>query len=164
MVKMLAGEIMIPLEKYPHVSQSHTVREALEAMEKIQIDTGTRKSLARAVLVFDDSYKKLLGVVRRRGFLRGLDPESLEGIMLGSEGRLTHNELVEAIRKRAERPVSDVMYPIEATVDYHDHLVKIIGEIVEHDLTLIPVMRDGEVVGVVRTVDVVARIIGLLSE
>ena len=162
MVKMRAGEIMIPLDEYPHILHSHTLRQALEAMEKVQIRVGSRKSLPRVALVFNDSYQ-LMGIVRRRDILRGLDPEFLAGILLAKQSEQSHDKLVAGIRKNAERPVSDVMYPVKVTVDYDDHIVKIIDAIVGHDLTLIPVRKEGEVVGVVRTVEVCEEIAQLLS-
>ena len=68
-----------------------------------------------------------------------------------------------AIREQADRPVSDVMRPFEAIVDADDHLIKVVSEMVALDQALIPVTRDRQLVGVVRSVDVfheLARLVG----
>jgi predicted transcriptional regulator len=93
-----------------------------------------------------------------------LDPEFLSGILLAGSSSATEAKLVAAIRKNAERPVTDVMYPVEITVNYEDNLVTIIDAIVGYGSTLIPVRKEGEVVGVVRTVEVCEEIGKLLRD
>ena len=60
-----AGDIMIPLNKYPHIPHWFTMRQALAEMEHTELEIGGRGSLPRVVLVFDEEYA-LLGIVRRR--------------------------------------------------------------------------------------------------
>jgi len=66
--------------------------------------------------------------------------------------------MVKIFREQSERPVSDVMVPITVTLEYDDNLTKIIYDMVKHDLSLVPVLKDGRVVGVVRSVDVLHEI------
>jgi CBS domain-containing protein len=164
-----AGEIMIPLDQYPHIPHWFTLRQAIAELRASQIEVQGRKSLPRAVLVFSKAYE-LLGIVRRRDILRGLLPS-----FLGSESMeygkrlfeveadpnlfdLTSENIIGSIREQAERPVKDVMVPISATVDYDDHIMKIIYEMIRSDLSMLPVMKEGRVVGVVRSVDVLNEI------
>jgi predicted transcriptional regulator len=160
-----AGEIMIPLDKYPHLPYWFTLRQAIAEMEKSQLDINGLMSLPRYVLVFDEAYK-LLGIVRRRDIMRGLEPQFLTPTPTRHPKRLfdvevdpnlselSWDKIVKSIRERSERPVSEVMTPITVTVDARDHLMKVVNELVAHDLSLVPVTREGRVVGVVRTVDV----------
>jgi signal-transduction protein with cAMP-binding, CBS, and nucleotidyltransferase domain len=67
-----------------------------------------------------------------------------------------------SIREQAERPEKDVMMPITAAVDYEDHLFKVIYEMVDNNLSLLPVLQDGKVVGVARSVEVLHEIAKLL--
>ena len=71
-----AGELMIPLEKYPHVPYWFSLRQAVAIMEKTKLnpDMPGSSSLARFVLVFNETYK-LLGITRRRDILRGLNAD-----------------------------------------------------------------------------------------
>ena len=168
-----AGEIMIPLDKYPHIPYWFTLRQAMAEMEKTQIDIAGRKSLPRRVLVFDESYK-LLGIVRRRDILRGLEPQFLTPTATKHPKKLfdvevdpnlfmlSFDKVIEIIRERAERPVSEVMTPITITVDAKDNVMKVVNDMVSHNLSVLPVLEDGKVVGVVRTVDVFHRICQLV--
>lgn len=153
-----AGELMIPLDQYPHLPYWFTLRQAMAEMEQSEFDVDGRKSLPRVVLVFDEKYQ-LLGIVRRRDILRGLEPSFLSqpmdatGFVALPDPSLVDFSL-EGIRERAERPVRDVMLPIRATADYDDHVMKLIYMMVGNNLHLLPVLKDGSVAGVVRTVDV----------
>jgi CBS domain-containing protein len=164
-----AGEIMIPLDRYPHIPFWFTLRQAMAELRASEIESQGRKSLPRAVLVFNKTYE-LLGMVRRRDILRGLSPSFMSGDT-GQAGRkffdvridpnlldFSSERMLKSIREQAERPVSDVMLPITVTLDYDDHITKIIFEMVKNDLSLVPVMKDGRVVGVVRSVDVLHEV------
>ncbi len=160
-----ARDIMIPLDDYPHIPYWFTLRQAMAEMENFQLDRDGRQSLPRVVLVFDEAYK-LLGLVRRRDIMRGLEPRFLlTEHVHHSKGfldvhpdpdlaELTSEAIVKRIREQSERPVSDVMIPIKLTVDHDDLLQKIVNVLVENNMSLIPVLRDAQVVGVVRTVEV----------
>ena len=168
-----AGEIMIPLDDYPCVSQQATLRQVIDMMEKWQLVCDGRKSLPRIVLVFDEA-NELVGVVRRRDILRGLEPAFLSSQPLKYRKKLfdvkvdpnlaevSYDKLIDGIQKRADRPVSDVMLPIVETADYEDRLIKIIYEMVDNNLSLLPVIKDGKVVGVVRSVDILHEVAQIL--
>jgi CBS-domain-containing membrane protein len=164
-----AGDLMIPLDRYPHLAYWFTLRQAIAEMEKSEIEVDGRKSLPREVLVFNEAYE-LMGTVRRRDLLRGLRPEFLTARRQQYTGKLfnvrvdpslpelAHDKLLDGLREHAERPVSEVMRPITLTVRHGDHLMTIIHEMVANDLSLIPVLRDDRVVGVVRSVDVLHEV------
>ena len=46
------------------------------------------------------------------------------------------------------------MIPVAGTADFNDHIVKVVYEMNANKFSLLPVLKDGRVVGVVRTVDV----------
>lgn len=164
-----AGDIMIPLDRYPHIPYWFTLRQAIAELRASEIEVQGRTSLPRAVLVFNKAYE-LLGIVRRRDILRGLGASG--GAVAAAVPRARHFELnadpnlsdfssdrlARGLRERAQRPVSDVMVPITVTLDYDDSLMKIVAEMVGHDMSLVPVLQDGRVVGVVRSVDVLHEI------
>jgi len=169
-----AGDIMIPLEKYPHIPYWFTLRQAIAELEKSEIEMDGRKSLPRAVLVFNETYE-LLGVVRRRDILKGLEPKfllakplqyrkKLFDVKIDPNLSLLHSEdLLKGIVEQAEKPVSEIMSPIENTIDFNDHIFKIIYEMNEHKINLVPVVKGKSVVGVVRTVDIFHRVAKMLE-
>ncbi len=168
-----AEELMIPLEKYPHVSRWYTIREAMEVMEKAQLEVGARRSIPRVVLIFDET-NQLLGMVRRRDILRALEPQFLASEPMRYRKKLfdvqvdpnlaevSYEKVIDGLQKRANRLVVDVMRPVAVTVDYDDHIMKVIYEMVDNNLSLLPVLKGGKVVGVVRSVDVLHEVAKIL--
>ena len=77
MKEKLVRDILVPLEEYPCVPDTHTLRQAIEEMGKVQILRKKQASLPRTALVFDESFSDLLGKLRRRDIMRGLEPEFL---------------------------------------------------------------------------------------
>jgi CBS-domain-containing membrane protein len=171
----VAGDIMIPLDEYPHIPHWFTLRQAVMELEKAEIiDKTGRRSLPRALLVFHEGYQ-LLGIVRRRDILRGLEPKFLRMMPLPERRKLfdidvdinlidlSSGKVANAMREQAEQKVSEVMQTITTTVQFDDHLAKIIYKMITQDLNLIPVLKDGKIIGVVRSVDVFHEIAGLLQ-
>jgi len=167
-------EIMIPVAEYPSVRDNATLRDAIRMIMGAEIQVDRKRSLPRTILVFD-GIDVLVGYVRRRDIMRGLEPNFLVSQPLDYRERLfevsidpnlselTFDRVVSGIKSQAGRPVSDVMLPFEATIDADDHVMKAIYEMVSLNVSLIPVLDGGELVGVVRSVDVFHELAGLLS-
>ena len=156
------GEIMVPITEFSHVSPSHTLREVMAALAQSG-RAGGPQSATRIVLIFDQDYQ-LAGAVRRLDLLRGLEPRflvedrvedqrSIFPIGTDEELALVEDEtLEENLRRRAERPISEVMSPIYATLQHDDLITKAVAEIIHAHVQLLPVVKEDTVVGVV-TVD-----------
>lgn len=167
-------EFMIPLEKFPAVRDNTTLREAVHVIEEAQLEMDRRKSLPRVLLVYDE-IGVFVGYVRRRDIMRGLEPEHLISEPLQYKKKLfdvavdpnlselSYDHVVNQIRQHANRPLSDVMHPIVTTINADDHLVKAIYEMVTFNISPIPVLDDGYVVGVIRSVDVFHELALLLD-
>lgn len=167
------GEIMVPLEEYPCVRDNTSLRDAVAVIEGAQLEVALRKSLPRVLLVYDE-IGVFVGCVRRRDIMRGLEPRSLVSEPLEYRKKLfdvaidpnlselSYDHVIKGIREQGNRPVSDVMQPIAATIEADDHVIKAVYEMVSLDLNLIPVLTDGAVVGVVRSVDVFHELARLL--
>jgi CBS domain-containing protein len=167
------GEIMIPLDEYPHILDQSSLAEAIKLLASAELNVGGRRSLPRFLLVFDRN-SQLVGILRRRDLLRGLEPRFLSKTAGGPGERLfdvdvdpnllefSLGHIVDGMRRRAHLSVRDVMIKDVITIDYDDHLMKAIFEIVHHDVTCLPVIRNGEVVGVVRTVELFRAVANLV--
>jgi len=171
-------EIMIPIEDYPSVSPETTIHEAMAIMEQASLHVAGRRSLPRVLLVLDEQ-GVLKGTVRRRDIMRGLEPKYLVTQPLNYRkklfdvsidpnlSQLSPSHLVKGIREQAEKPVSTVMRPIEIGIEANDHVIKAIYEMVGYGLTLLPVVEDGNLVGIVRTVELfkeLSHIVHFLEE
>jgi len=160
---------MIPLDDYPWVRMDDTLDHAIRVIEEAQLRVGLRTSLPRVLLVFDHE-DDLVGIVRRRDIMRGLEPNFLVeqpldkrvrffGVAvdphlseLSSEGDF--QEVVKGLRDQSRRPVGDVLRPIHTSLGPEDLLMKAVYEMVSLNESLIPVVEEDRVVGVLRSVDV----------
>jgi predicted transcriptional regulator len=164
------GDVMIPLDEYPHVPEQFTLAQAMMELELGDIDTLGRKSLPRFLIVFN-AKNQLAGICRRRDLLRGLEPRFMQGEHGGRTGSpydvefdpnlLDFNpaSIIEGMKRRAQRPVSEVMITNVVTIGFDESIMKAIYMIVHKDITGLPVIRDDEVVGVVRTVELFHEIV-----
>ena len=168
-----AGDLMIPLDEYPHIPFWYSLRKAMDELEKYEFEIEGRRSLPRVLMVFNEKYQ-LLGIVRRRDIFRGLDPDALSQLLVktrkeasGSKDEHARSEtafkkLADKLEKRSTQPVTDVMQRIQVTVNFDDHFIKVISQTVNSDLSLLPVVKEGEVVGVIRTVDLFSELMKLM--
>ena len=159
------GEIMIPLKDYPHLPVWSSMLEAIEMMHRAELNVRGRKSLPRIILLFDLD-GSIAGTVRRRDLMRGMEPKFLLNqpleyrrkpfdVQVDSHlSELWPDKWVEGIREQVERPLTDVMRPIERTINFDEPIMKAVYEMVNHSLSILPVLQTGQVVGVIRTVDV----------
>jgi CBS domain-containing protein len=141
----------------------------------VQILRKNQLSLPRVALVFDESVSELLGMLRRRDIMRGLEPRFLVSGSLEYRRKLfkvdvdpnlaelSFDKMIAHIRERANRLVREFMIPIKATIDYDDHIMKAMSEMVDQNVSLLPVLKDGDVVGVLRSVDVLNEIALVIS-
>lgn len=164
-----ARDIMIPLNDYPHIPYWFTLRQAVALMDKAVLACGPTPSLPRALLVIDEPYQ-LMGIVRRRDILAGLEPRFLRSthvhhsrMLTGIDidpnlGQLSIGQFTHAMKEQANVKVVKVMKPIHDLVDENEHLAVIIYKMINHDQNLLPVMSGNKVIGVVRSVDVFSEV------
>ncbi len=175
-------EMMIPLDEYPWVRIDDTLGQAIRVIEDSQLKVGRRASLPRVLLVFDHD-DELVGIVRRRDIMRGLEPDFLVSQPLeyrvklfevGQDPHLTElstdlsrevdlDRVVKGLRAQAGRPVGDVLRPIPTSLGPEDQVMKAVYEMVSLNQSLIPVVEDDKVIGVLRSVDVFHELALLLE-
>ncbi len=155
-----AEDLMIRLEDYPHIPYWFSLQQAmaivLEATRKYK-----GKLEPRAVLVFDEKYQ-LMGILTLRDILVGLEPKFLQETDLvkmdPSLAILTGDLSGSKLKEQSQRPVSEVMRPIKATVGGKDPITKAIYLMIQENIGLIPVLQSGKVVGMLRLDDLFGEI------
>jgi CBS domain-containing protein len=167
------AEVMIPLDRYPSVRPDDTLRRAVSVIEDSHLEVGRRRSLPRVLLVVENG-EELVGILRRRDIMRGLEPRFLVSQRMEYRKKffdvavdpnlseLPFDRVVKGIQAQADRPVRDVMRGVEATIQPDDHVMKAVYEMVSLNQSLIPVVQDGRVLGVIRSVDVFHELAQLL--
>jgi predicted transcriptional regulator len=165
---------MIPIEEYPSVTDTATLRDAIQVIEAARLEVDRRTSLPRVLLVFD-AIGVMVGYIRRRDIMRGLEPRSFVAQPLEYRKKpfevgldpnlaeLTYDRVLRDIVHQADRPVTDVMQPNDILIEADDHCVKAMYEMVTWNLSHLPVISQGELVGVVRSVDVFHELAQLVT-
>jgi CBS domain-containing protein len=153
-------DLMIPLEDYPHIPYWFSLRQAMAIVREAAIKfEGSFEP--RAVLVFDEKYQ-LLGILTLRDIIRGLEPRFLkETNLIKSDPSLTvlFGDLFGPnMKEQSQKPVSEVMSPIQVTVDAQDNVVKALYLMIKNNVGLMPVMEENKVIGMVRLSDLFAEI------
>lgn len=158
-------EIMVPLDQYPSVSPDTTLRDAIKAINDATIQTHVCLSLPRSLLVLDDDCR-LLGMIRRRDILRGLEPKFLQGESLyyrkklfdvhidPNLSELSWDKVMREMREQSHRLVKEIMMPADISINYDEHILKAVYEMTSYQRSLLPVLKDKKVIGVVRSVDI----------
>jgi len=175
-------EMMIPLDEYPWVRIDDTLAHAIRVIEESQLKVGRRASLPRVLLVFDHD-DELVGIVRRRDIMRGLEPSFLVSQPLEYRVKLFEvkvdphltelstelskevdlERVVKGLRDQADRPVGDVIRPVPTSLGPDDQVMKAVYEMVSLTPSLIPVVEEEKVIGVLRSVDVFHELATLLA-
>ena len=171
-------DIMIPLDEYPWVRLQDTLKDAIGVMEEARLEVGRRPSLPRVLLVFDDR-DELVGIVRRRDIMKGLEPDFLvkrprdertknfgggvDPHLMEISGGLSLERVIKGLRDNSNRPVYDVIRPISTTLKPNDQLMTAVYEMVSLNESLIAVVDGEDVLGVVRSVDLLHELAELIG-
>ena len=169
MTAKTARDLMVPLDDYPHAFDTQTLREAVRLLETQQIEFGGHTSMPRILLVFDTN-NQLLGLARRRDILRGLEPDFHSELETSHPeahfkteidpnlSELVGDDLSARIDQRLEKPLGGVVRELRGRVNADDSLMKVVRELVGEDSHIAAVLDDGDVVGVVRTLDLLRAV------
>ncbi|RJP67046.1 MAG: CBS domain-containing protein [Candidatus Abyssobacteria bacterium SURF_17] len=167
------GDIMMPLEAFPYIPYWFTLRQALAEMEDAGVRRPNQKPMPWLILVFS-ARNQLLGIVRQHEILQGLRsavvPERLKNYYPTSAEVTADFNLfrlgfsaeraIQELRSQLERQIIEFMIPIQATVDHDDPMLLAIYLMIDRGLTFVPVVRDGQIVGLVYAEDVLHEVIG----
>ncbi|GJM09329.1 MAG: hypothetical protein DHS20C11_16050 [Lysobacteraceae bacterium] len=169
-----ARDLMVELDKYPHVQDDCSLRQALETFSDGHIEMHGECSLPRILLVFDQT-GALLGLVRRRDILSGLSPrwffkadtqhpEAVFDVALDENvSEVLADKAIQRFRARSDHAICEYIQPISGTVNRDDSLIRLVNIMVKKGYHMLPVVDDGHVIGVVRSVEVLWAVNQLLN-
>jgi CBS domain-containing protein len=153
-------DLMIHLEDYPHIPYWFTLRQAMAIVREAAIKfEGSFEP--RAVLVFDEKYQ-LMGILTLRDIIKGLEPRFLkETNLIKMDPSLTvllGDLLGPQMKENSQRPVSEVMSPIQVTVDGDAPIIKALYLMIKENVGMMPVIQDTKVAGMIRMSDLFGEI------
>lgn len=157
-------ELMIPLEDYPHIPYWFTIRQAMAIVREAAIKfEGSFEP--RAVLVFDEKYQ-LMGMLTLRDIIKGLEPRFMhETALVKADPNLTvlmGDLFGPGMREASQKPVSEVMSPIKATIQGGDPIAKAVFVMIQENVGAMPVIQDSKVAGMIRLSDLFTEISNLV--
>jgi predicted transcriptional regulator len=170
-----AEQMMVSIDEYPYIPESMTLAEAIRVLGRGQIVNADNRISSPRVLLVCNEASEFVGIVRRRDILQGLQPGYLTsgpvkhprtafGLKMDSYLlEFSHEKLAEGMRDRSHRHIKEVMRPIVATVSHDDHLATVVNQLLESDTSILPVLKQGKVIGVLRTIDVMYEIAVMLG-
>jgi CBS-domain-containing membrane protein len=167
-----AGDIMLPLEAFPYIPYWFSLRQALAELEEAQTKRSAQRPMPWLILVFS-ARNQLLGIVRQREILQGLRrtlvPEAAKSYMPTTSEPSADLDLyrlgfspekaVQVLRNQVERQILEFMEPIQATVEHDDYALLAIHLMIDRNLSFVPVVRDGQIVGLVYAEDALHDVI-----
>jgi CBS domain-containing protein len=160
-----ARDLMVPLDSYPLVREDCSLLDALTTMSRAHIEMHGESSLPRIVLVFD-AQDTLIGMLRRRDILRGLSPRWFFGAQTQHPedvfdtaldqniSEVLADKVVSRFRERSSLPITDYIQGISGVIEANASLIKLVNIMVKKGYHMLPVLEDGQVIGVVRSVEV----------
>lgn len=150
------SELMIPLTDYPHIPYWFTIKQAVAIVKKTGLGL-EGKVEPTTLLIFDEKYQ-LMGSLTMKDLIRGIEKKfTRSGEWMSKEWDTPvffEGLFTEGVKEEAQKPVSAIMSPVRDTVQAGDSIIKAIYTMMEKDLTLLPVVDKGSVVGVIRLLEI----------
>ncbi len=145
-------ELMIPLTDYPHIPYWFTIKQAVAIAKKAALGI-EGKSEPTTLLVFDEKYQ-LMGSLTMEDLIRGIEKKfSRSNSFMSKEWDTPvffEGLFNEGVKEEAQKPVSEIMSPVKESVGPDESIIKAIYLMMENNLTLLPVIDQGVVKGVIR--------------
>lgn len=147
---------MIPVENYATVFLENTLRDAMFVLKNTFYSVYTVGSQAhRSVLVFDNR-KKLVGTLSFRDIVASLQTEDGPNYLEG----MFHNLCL----LQAGKKVKEIMKSVgEVKVHAHDSILNAINLLMREELELVPVEENGNIIGMVRSVEIFKEVSELVE-
>ena len=162
-------DIMVPAGEYTAIAADASFKDAAGLMKKSFCPKEGEPCTGHStLLVFDNNM--LVGLLTLDDLLKAIEPQYLKGktyrgwtvdtawsIPVFWEGLFT-DRTYEAIDKK----VSDIMSDVEFRVDADDALIKAVYGMGKQKILILPVMEEGRVVGMVRSIEIFREICELV--
>jgi len=157
-----AVEIMVPIGDYNTISEEATVYEAIRVLrESFHLDG--RAWYGHRSIIAQDNAGRPTGILTLRGILRAAGLRELDndpGLKAESWGWY----YIKKLREESRLCVRDVMQPLGlAAVRAGDDLTAVARLLLKHNVNSLPVRKKGQVVGIVRAMDIFMTMDGYFS-
>ena len=164
-------DIAILLERYPHIQETQTLHEGVQVIQSFTFGENDRLRYSELLVLNDRN--QLVGRLTLQGILQGLD-ERLVVVpkAKGFEGKgaeysnlsiLWEDSFYLECSKKASHPVREFMSPAKRYVKGSDPLLKALSIMLHTHETLLPVVDEKRVTGVIRIEEIFKAITNLCN-
>jgi CBS domain-containing protein len=140
---------MIPRNEWPQLRAATTLRDAIKVLRIVTEDRKLEHGYSTP-LVFDDNYN-LLGFVHLSDLLKAVQPYCLSP---GGPCELD----------KATMPLKELVVAFAGTVEENDSILKALDIMMEHRVSIVPVMGQGKLKGIIKLSDIFSTVAGLLFD
>ncbi len=151
-------ELVIPLEKYPHIKETATLDEAIISCKELLPD-GSEQVRQKVLLVVNDA-DQLVGKISIMDIMKGLAPHLLSETKVKQfDGKtadftdlafLLEESTFSECGKNRNRTVESLVHPIDVVLTPDTPVLKALVLLSAHKETIIPVKENGVILGVLR--------------
>jgi CBS domain-containing protein len=151
-------DLAIPLEKYPHLRESNTLHEAVEMITSYTSAEDDRITYAELLVMNDRN--QLSGHATLQDILQSLNPRLQDGSMVkqfaGKRSEfpdltyLWEESFFVECKKRTRVLIRDFMSPIKHSLKGSDPVLKALIIMINAKETVLPVIDEDRVIGVIR--------------
>ncbi len=148
----------IPLDHYPHLNETKTLRDAAKEIHSFTTDSKDRLRYSEALVV--NNQNQLVGRITMIDILQGLAPQLIESTKVAKfEGKsadfpnlalLVEDNFFKECSLRWTKPVSSFMSPVEHTISANTHLLEALLMMLNTKDFNLPVVEDDMIIGVIR--------------
>jgi CBS domain-containing protein len=143
------SKIMIHRNEWPQLRAETTVKDAIKILRILTEDQKLAQGHSTP-LVLDDDYN-LMGLIRLTDLLR-------------SVRHLCENEDEACELGKAISPISDLVIPFPDTLEPEDSVLKALDIMTNHGVSLVPVLKDGKLKGMIKLSDIFDTVAALLFD
>lgn len=150
--------LVIPLDRYPHVNENQTLREAIQAFMAFR--GGDQERLRYAELLVVNDQNQLVGKLSLIDILHGLVPRLVDAAGSAKfEGKNTEypnlsllyeEKTFAGCGKNQEKPIKPLLHAINFSLPADTHILKALVMMTHRNDFNVPVTEDGNVIGVLR--------------
>ncbi|MCS5694971.1 MULTISPECIES: CBS domain-containing protein [Desulfofundulus] len=153
MLALRARDVMIPIEQIPTITADATLHEGIQALRQSFHREG-RPWHGHRILIVLNNDGKLEGILTLRGILTAVGLYDLiRNPLFKSESWSWY--FLRKLKEGSRMKVRDIMRPVLlATVQASDELLEVIRTFLKYNVNSLPVLERGNLLGVVRVVDV----------
>jgi CBS domain-containing protein len=143
------SKLMIPRNEWPQLRADASVRDAIKVLRIVSEDRKLEHGYSTP-LVLDDNYN-LMGFVHLSGLLKSVQPYCLQ-----PDGPCELDKATEQLK--------ELVVPFAGTVEENDSILKALDIMMDQGVSLVPVMGEGKLKGIIKLSDIFNTVAALLFD